>query len=61
MILQKMVISLERQEDGKCLFTDKLVVQGTSEDLDKLNMIIMSASDLLQAEEEESKGCGVRK
>ncbi len=54
-----MVISLERQEDGKCLCTDKVVVHGSSEDLDKLNMIIMSASDLLQAEEEEAKGCGI--
>ncbi len=56
-----MVISLERQEDGRCLSTDKVVIQGSSEDLDRLNMIIMSASDLLHAEEEEAKSCEIRK
>lgn len=60
-ILQTMVVSLERQEDGKCLCTDKVVIQGTQEQLDKLNLIIMSASDLLQATEEETKGCEIRK
>ncbi len=54
-----MVISLERQEGGRCVCTDKVIVQGTSEDLDRLNMIIMSASDLLKAEEGEARGCQI--
>ncbi len=57
--MQTMVISLERQEGGRCVCTDKVIVQGTSEDLDRLNMIIMSASDLLKAEEGEARVCQI--
>ncbi len=58
--MQTMVISIERQEDGKCLDTDKIKIQGTSEQLDKLNLVIMSAADLLQAIEEEAEECKIK-
>lgn len=58
--MQTMEISIERHEDDACLSTDKVVIEGTQEQLDKLNMIIMSAADLLSAVEEEAEECKIR-
>lgn len=58
--MQTMEISIERHEDGACLSTDKVVIEGIPEQLDKLNMIIMSAADLLSAVEEEAEECKIR-
>lgn len=58
--MQTMEISIERHENGGCLSTDKVVIQGTSEQLDKLNMIIMSAADLLSAVEKEAGECKIK-
>ncbi len=58
--MQTMEISIERRENGGCLSTDKIAIQGTPEQLDKLNMIIMSAADLLSAVEEEAEECKIK-
>jgi hypothetical protein len=58
--MKTMEISIERYENGGCLSTDKIVIQGTPVQLGKRNMIIMSAADLLSAVEGEAEECKIK-